>query len=265
MIGYVTMGMSVVPMVAPAIGGVLDGAFGWQANFWLLLIAGGAMWLWAWRDLGETAHMRGGSLAAQVRDYPELLRSRRFWGYAASSAFASGAFFAYVGGGPFVGSTLFGLSPAMLGLFFGAPAIGYFTGNGLSGRFSARAGIDRMIVWGAAITAAGMALMLGVFAAGLGSHWWFFGLVTLVGLGNGLVIPNATAGMLSVRPHLAGTASGLGGALMIGGGAALSALAGKLLTEESGAEPLILIMLLSSLCALGAIFWVIRRKREIGA
>ena len=28
-----------------------------------------------------------------------------------------------------------------------------------------------------------------------------------VGLGNGLTIPNATAGMLSVRPHLAGTAS----------------------------------------------------------
>jgi DHA1 family bicyclomycin/chloramphenicol resistance-like MFS transporter len=42
-----------------------------------------------------------------------------------------------------------------------------------------------------------------------------------------MVLPNATSGMLSVRPHLAGTASGLGGALMLGGGAALSALAGR--------------------------------------
>jgi DHA1 family bicyclomycin/chloramphenicol resistance-like MFS transporter len=51
--------------------------------------------------------------------------------------------------------------------------------------------------------------------------------MTFVGLGNGMVLPNATSGMLSVRPHLAGTASGLGGALMMGGGAALSALAGR--------------------------------------
>jgi len=36
--------------------------------------------------------------------------------------------------------------------------------------------------------------------------------MTIVGFGNGMTIPNATSGMLSVRPHLAGTASGLGGA-----------------------------------------------------
>ena len=31
MIGYVTMGMSLVPMIGPIIGGALDQAFGWQA------------------------------------------------------------------------------------------------------------------------------------------------------------------------------------------------------------------------------------------
>ena len=41
--------------------------------------------------------------------------------------------------------------------------------------------------------------------------------MTIVGIGNGMVLPNATSGMLSVRPHLAGTASGLGGAITIGG------------------------------------------------
>jgi len=33
MMAYVTMGMAVVPMISPAIGGVLDQTFGWQANF----------------------------------------------------------------------------------------------------------------------------------------------------------------------------------------------------------------------------------------
>jgi MFS transporter, DHA1 family, multidrug resistance protein len=40
MIGYVTMGMSVVPMIGPVIGGALDEAFGWQASF-VILAAGG--------------------------------------------------------------------------------------------------------------------------------------------------------------------------------------------------------------------------------
>ena len=36
MIGYVTMGMAIVPMVGPVIGGALGQAFGWKAIFWLL-------------------------------------------------------------------------------------------------------------------------------------------------------------------------------------------------------------------------------------
>ena len=40
MIAYVTMGMAVVPMIGPAIGGVLDETFGWKSNFILLIIIG---------------------------------------------------------------------------------------------------------------------------------------------------------------------------------------------------------------------------------
>jgi MFS family permease len=67
----------------------------------------------------------------------------------------------------------------------------------------------------------------------------FFGLTVFMGLGNGICLPNANAGMLSVRPELAGTASGLGGAILIGGGAALAALAGALLApaHRNAADP----------------------------
>jgi DHA1 family bicyclomycin/chloramphenicol resistance-like MFS transporter len=57
-----------------------------------------------------------------------------------------------------------------------------------------------------------------------------------------MTLPNANAGIVSVKPHLAGSASGLGGALTIGGGAALSVLAGALLTPDSGPMPLLLVM-----------------------
>ncbi|MEO1962028.1 MAG: MFS transporter, partial [Paracoccus sp. (in: a-proteobacteria)] len=51
MIGYVTMGMSVVPMIAPVIGGVLDEAFGWRANFAVMGLLGLVVLAVAWRDL----------------------------------------------------------------------------------------------------------------------------------------------------------------------------------------------------------------------
>ena len=121
-----------------------------------------------------------------------------------------------------------------------------------------------MILWGMLITSGGLIVSLLLDVAGLKTVWVFFGFTTFVGLGNGLVMPNAMAGMLSVRPHLAGTASGLGGAIMIGGGAALSAFAGSQLTSETGAFPLLWIMFITSALAIGAILYVNRRDRAVG-
>ncbi|MCK8465247.1 multidrug effflux MFS transporter [Aliiroseovarius sp. S1339] len=263
LIGYVTMGMSIIPMIGPSIGGVLDQAFGWKANFWLQAGAGVAAFLLTWRDLGETITPRAGGFGAQFRAYPSLLRSPRFWGYCASAALTSGAFFAYLGGAPFVGSEIYGMSPARLGFFFGAPAAGYLVGNYLSGRYSIRFGMTKMVFWGALITAAGLTISLALFLLGLGSEYIFFGFMTWVGVGNGMTLPNANAGMMSVRPELAGSASGLGGALNIGGGAALSALAGWLLVSGSTAMPLLILMLTSSALAVVAILFVIRREKRL--
>jgi DHA1 family bicyclomycin/chloramphenicol resistance-like MFS transporter len=264
MIGYVTMGMAVVPMIGPAIGGVLDELFGWQANFWLLFLLGVLTLALVWSDLGETGKASGLTLRAQFKEYPELLRSPRFWGYSMASAMSSGAFFAYLGGAPFVGSVVFGMSPGELGLYFGAPAIGYFTGNFLTGRYATRLGVNRMVLLGCIMNGFGVGLLILFFLAGAGTPYSFFGLMTFVGLGNGMSIPNATAGMLSVRPHLAGTASGLGGAIMLAGGAALSALAGYLLTPATGAYPLLWMMLVTAVLGVTAILVVIRRERQLG-
>lgn len=260
MLGYLTMGMSVVPMIGPAIGGVLDDAFGWRANFWLLLILGGMMFTLAWADMGETARKTSSSFREQARDYPALLTSPRFWGYNLSAMFSSGAFFAYLGGAPYVGATVFGLGPTQLGIYFGAPAIGYFAGNFISGRYSAAIGINRMILTGSLLCSGGMLLLMALFAGFSATPLVFFGFMTFVGLGNGMVIPNATSGMLSVRPHLAGTAAGLGGAMMLGGGAALSAFAGAALGDGGSAFPLIIIMCTTSALGVSSILFVIRRE-----
>jgi DHA1 family bicyclomycin/chloramphenicol resistance-like MFS transporter len=262
-IAYISMGTAICPMFGPALGGLLDGWFGWEANFWVIGGLGLVILLIAYFDLGETVPENTQGFRQQFSEYPELLLSRRFWGYCLASAFGAGAFFAYLGGGPFVGSIVYNLSPEMLGLYFGAPAIGYFFGNFLSGRFTIRFGIDAMIIWGLWIIFSGLSLSMVCSYVGYGTVETFFGFMIFVGLGNGLTIPNATAGMLSVRPHLAGTASGLGGAMMIAIGAALSTLAGAFLVPGSNEMPLLMLMWFSSLSGVAVIIYVRQRNRRL--
>jgi len=263
MIGYVTMGMALVPMVGPMIGGGLEQAFGWQATFVFLSAAGLATLVLVYLDLGETVQGKGTSFREQVRTYPELLSSPRFWGYVLCAAFGSGAFFALLGGASFVASEIFGLSPLWSGIALGAPAIGYAFGNFLSGRFSVRIGINRMAVIGTLIAISGLGTSAILTLIGFQHPLLFFGFCIFLGLGNGVMLPNVIAGSISVRPHLAGTASGLGGAIMIGGGAALSQVAGSILTIETGTMPLQLIMLGVSVLAFLSVLFVIWRTRQI--
>ncbi|MFA8441505.1 multidrug effflux MFS transporter [Yoonia sp.] len=263
MIGYVTMGMALVPMVGPMIGGGLAQAFGWQATFVFLSAAGLGTLTLVYLDLGETVKGQGTSFRDQLRTYPELLRSPRFWGYVLCAAFGSGAFFALLGGTSFVASEIFGLSPLWSGVALGTPAIGYAVGNYLSGRFSVKLGINRMALIGTLVTVAGLGVSAILTAAGINHPLNFFGFCVFLGLGNGMMLPNVMSGSISVRPHLAGTASGLGGAIMIGGGAALSQFAGSILTVETGTMPLQLIMLGVSALALLSVLFVIRREKQI--
>ncbi len=263
MIGYVTMGMALVPMFGPMIGGALDQLFDWHAIFVFLALAGAGVLALCWFDQGETIVGQGVSFRDQLRGYPELFASPRFWGYALSAAFSSGAFFALLGGASFVAGAVFGLSPLWSGIALGAPAIGYAVGNFISGRFAVRVGINRMAVAGTVIIIIGLGLSFLITLAGFSHPILFFGFCTFLGLGNGIQLPSVTAGLLSVRPHLAGTASGLGGAMMVAGGAALSQLAGGMLDVKTGTLPLQALMLSTAILALLAVLFVIWREGRI--
>lgn len=263
MIGYVTMGMSVVPMIGPAIGGLLEDMFGWKSNFVVLFLAGLATLALVWLDLGETNRSRSTSMLRQFGAYPDLVRSRRFWGYTMTATFASAAFFAFLGGGPYVATEVLHMRPAVLGLYFIFIAAGYMIGNFFSGRYASRFGLNTMMITGNLIAASGMVLSMALFLAGFSGPLSFFGPVFFVGLGNGVTLPSANAGIVSVRPHLAGSASGLGGAIIIGGGAGVSAFTGWMLSPASGAYPLIVIMMMASMIGILASLYVLRVERSL--
>ncbi len=267
MIGYVTMGMSLMPMIGPAFGGVLNDAFGWQSSFIMLGISGLiVLWL-TYADLGETNQHKSASFGAQFRAYPDLIRARRFWGYTLTAGFASGAFFSFLGGAPFISKQILGLTATEMGGYFSIVAFGYMVGNFLSGRYSQRAGINKMMLMGGAVATLGALISLTLFEVGILHPLSLFGPMFFVGIGNGMTLPNANAGIVSVRPHLAGSASGLSGAITIGSGAALSALAGALLTPETGALPLFLVMVAVSILAILSSFyvmWVAKHAEPLG-
>ena len=141
--------------------------------------------------------------------------------------------------------------------------MGYFAGNYMSGRWSQKFGIDAMMFSGLGFTGLGSAMSLIVSYVGYGSSLSFFGFMCFVGFGNGMTIPNATAGMLSARPNLAGTASGIGSAIMIGGGAALSALAGAMVSIDSGEIPLLWLMECSAVSGILIMLPVRARQRKL--
>ena len=261
-IGYVTMGMALVPMIGPVIGGVADEAFGWKSTFILTFGFGLlAMSLVAY-DLKETNLHRSASLRAQIAAYPELLTSRRFWGYTLTAAFGSGSFFAFLGGGPFVATEMLGLSPSQYALYFAILSFGYMIGNFISGRFSRRIGNNPMMLIGNVLGVFGVLAALVLLWLGYFHAATMFGPIFFVGFGNGMTLPNANAGQVSVRPHLAGSASGLGGTIQISCGAILAFLGAALLSVEAGPQPLFLLMLASSTTAVAASFYVIYVNRK---
>jgi Bcr/CflA subfamily drug resistance transporter len=258
LMGYVGMAMAVAPMLGPLLGGVLDELFGWRASFFAFFAMGLAVLALCWVDLGETNKTPSKTLMEQFRSYPELLRARHFWGYALCMTFSTGAFYCFIAGAPFLAATVFGMSPATLGFCLGTITAGFALGSYLSGRLGRRYSLAVMMIAGRVVACAGLLVGLGMFLSGLVHAGALFGATVFVGIGNGLTIPGSNAGALSVRPHLAGSAAGLSGALTVAGGAVLTSVTGTILNEENGAYALLGMMLLSSAIALLAALYVFR-------
>lgn len=261
MLGYVVMGMAVAPMIGPALGGYIDSIAGWRWSFAMLGAFGGLALVATWTSLPETNSFLGQSATNQLRTYKTILTMPIFWLYTASASLAAAVFFGFLGGGPAVSSVFFEQTPFEYGLYFALCSIGYATGNGLSGRFSETVGVERMMTLGAITTLLGPASSLCLFLVFADpAPWMLFVPLSLVGLGNGMTLPNVTAATISLRPEAAGAASGLLGALQIGGGA-LASVIGAIVVGETG-SPVALCTLLTGfgIVALVATIYSARRS-----
>ncbi|MEM7721650.1 MAG: multidrug effflux MFS transporter [Pseudomonadota bacterium] len=264
LIGYIGMAMAIAPMIGPMLGGVLDTLFGWRSVFGVYAVAGFGLLLLCWFDLGETMPRRTNGADVPVMETTTLLQGPLFWAYALCGTLSVGAFYIFLTGAPLVAQSTFNVTTAELGFYIGTITVGFMIGGFLAGRIGKHFEPTTMMIAGRLVACAGLAGGLVLLWFSVTSAELFFVSTIFVGLGNGITMPGSNAGAMAVRPDLAGSAAGLSGALIVAGGAVLTAATGYLMPDTNGALVLLLLMLAASALALVFAVWAARLKRAAG-
>ncbi len=251
-IGYMTTAMMVAPLFGPALGGWITDVSTWRWLYAVMALLGLIFCGLTWLGLNETLTNRhDGSTRLQFFDTArKLLSIPLMRAYLAIQCGSAGIYYSFLGGAPYVLMELQGLSATGYGQWFMFVAIGYMFGNLIAGRYSNHFGVERMISF---------ALIPGLM--GLISFWLFFSWqhplalflpMQLVALSNGMCLPNVMSACMSVKPELAGSASGLAGTVQMGFAITVTVLLSLLLQDS--ALPLYLLFTLSgAIAAIGLI------------
>lgn len=263
--GYLAMGWAIAPMIGPTIGGSVEELFGWRANFVLLAVFGIAALALAISEIKESTADPSRRRPAYFSSYRQLLSSQRFWLYALCMACSMGTLYVFLGGAPLVAGEALGGSSARLGLCMGMVPAGFILGSYLAGRYASRMRIGTVLIAGRFLTCAGLLAGGALSALGVTPVVAFFGACIFIGIGNGLIMPAANAGVLSVRPDLAGTAAGLVAAMSVGGGAVIAAIAGLVLGGSASFNVLLGVLLVPASLALAAAICAATLERRVPA
>jgi len=229
--------MGVAPILAPVLGSLVVGQWGWRAIFGLLAVSG-FMALLATRFLLSESLPVGtrpaGSLSTALHGYGRLLRQRDFVGFALIGGCAGAGMFAYIAGSSFVFIDLYGLSAQQYGAVFGANALGLIAASQINHALLVRWGGARLMQ--GAVLAMAVLGLLGVAGSLLAPR---FGLVPGQGMlplllllvpvfcflvTFGFISPNTSAAAMARHGEGGGSASALIGTLQFGLGAAAGAM-----------------------------------------
>ena len=262
-IGYVATAWAVAPMIGPAFGGLLDELYGWRANFVAFALFGIALFILSVFNIEKATTLGLRTAADYIKGYKELLTSLRFWAYTLCMAFSTGTLYVFLTGAPLIVGQSVGVSSVKLGFFMGMVPAGFILGSYLAGRHGGRLSSSAMVVIGRIATFVGLLIGLTMSALGVMHLSAFFGPCIFIGIGNGLTMPGANAAVLSIRPDLAGTASGLAAALAVAGAALIASLSSAFLTATSSRQTLFYVMLVSACFGLTMAFIVALRERRL--
>lgn len=218
LMGFIMLVLSVSPILAPAVGGVLVSWISWRAIFVSLLLAAAVAFGLVRFFLPETLDPKNRTplnMGAVLRSYGELLMHARFLGLTFIGGAGMAAFFAFLATSPFLFIEHYGLSANQFSLCFGLNA-GVFIGvSQLAAPLAGRFGVEAVVKVAVAGFVAFSSLMALVY--GLGAESLFLLIPMLMASFGclGLVIGPTAVLSLDEQGERAGLASALGGALQM--------------------------------------------------
>lgn len=224
---YVNSVISIAPILAPWLGGVLMMATGsWRATFYFVTAFSFIALMINYFFLIETNPrlVPGLDLDHNQRHnfwqgYRKVLSNKNFLSYNLCAISAFTGLFMFFSSSSILLIEVIGINPQQFGIYFGLNSIVYLFGTILSPRIEKRLSVDKVILLGSAFILSGGILMFSIS--------WFIGLSILSlmipnmiqTLGVGLIFGPCMAGAMRSFKQIAGIASATYGALLYGGSA----------------------------------------------
>ncbi|OCQ52680.1 Bicyclomycin resistance protein [Photorhabdus australis subsp. thailandensis] len=224
---FVVLVMTIAPLIAPILGGMMMIWFSWHAIFWSIaitsVIAAFLVVLFIKETLPKEKRQRF-HLRTTISQFIMLFRQRRVFCYMLASGFSFAGMFSFLSAGPFVYIELNGVSPQNFGYYFALNIVFLFVMTTINSRYVRRFGALRMMNFGLKVQfVMGIWLLLST-ALNFGFAALVIGVAAYI-CGISMITSNAMAVILDDYPHMAGTVSSLAGTVRFG----ISALVGALL------------------------------------
>ncbi len=255
--------VSIGPIVAPTLGGLILSIAHWHALFGFIGVFAALCFLATLRSLPETlapaARRRVGPWQV-IAIFARLLAQARFIVPALAGAVAFSSVFAYVSGSPHVFMGLYGIDQTRFGWVFGINALGLVVASQLNRKLLEHFAPRTILINAVAVNILAGALL--VFVTGTPVLPVFMAPLMLFMATVPLIGANATALAMGQSGRDAGSASSIIGVLQFGLGALMSALVGLL--HDPSAYSMTMPMLAGG-CASALVLLLGRRHlRQVG-
>lgn len=260
-LSYMTLVMSVAPLLAPIIGGYLL-VLHWRAIFVALAAVALTTLAIAWVALPEGVpenRRQRVRAATLIRNLADFVRRRACIGGALVASFAFCGVFSYVSGSSFVLIEVFGISSAHFGYLFGLNAFGLMLGALSNARLVHRIGSRTILRIGTLAMLGSGTVMLAAASTNFGGVAGIVGPMVVYVMGMGMVMPNAIAAAMEPVPHMAGFASSIIGCLQTASGSLAGFLLG--LAYNRSAVPMAIAVAFSAMLTALSYFGLLARSR----
>ncbi|MYM60415.1 Bcr/CflA family multidrug efflux MFS transporter [Vibrio sp. OCN044] len=256
---FITLVITIAPLIAPLLGGYIAIWFGWRGIFWVLAVFPLiviALVLWKIPETLKEENRQPLHLVSILKHYASLCRNPVVVGLIFSGAFSFAGMFSFLTAGSFVYINIYHVEPNEFGYLFALNIIAMIIMTMINGRFVKKIGSHAMLKLALSIQLfAGVGLFVGwILDLGL---WGTVPFVVLFVGTTATIGSNTMALLLSGYPTMAGTVSSLAGTLRFGTG---SLMGGTIAFMPDGVVwPMISVMttcsILSTTC-----YWIFGRK-----